>query len=155
MELTARPSPIVKMVELIMPQDANNFGTLFGGKLLEFIDKCAAITAFRFCGQQVVTASFESIDFIEPIQIAEVIELTGKIIYTGRTSLVIQVDVHHQKGNGPLSHATCGYTVFVSVDSKGKPIPVPPLTVTTIEEKELWDRGKKIKDKAIERSRNA
>ncbi len=135
-----------------MPQDANNFGTLFGGKLLEFIDKCAAITAFRYCGSQVVTASFERIDFLEPIHIADIIELIGRIIYTGKTSLVIMVDVYRQKGNGPLTQATSGYTVFVAVDAKGNPIPVPPLPLNTPEEKELWERGKEIKENISKRS---
>ncbi|OQW51574.1 MAG: hypothetical protein A4S09_10120 [Proteobacteria bacterium SG_bin7] len=152
MKLAPQATPVVKMVELIMPQDANNFGTLFGGKLLEFIDKCAAITAFRYTGTQVVTASFERIDFLEAIHIADIIELTGRIIFTGKTSLVIIVDVYRQKGNGPLTKATSGYTVFVAVDAKGNPIPVPPLAVNTPEEKKLWERGRELKEHIKQRA---
>ncbi|MDZ4660588.1 MAG: acyl-CoA thioesterase [Pseudomonadota bacterium] len=146
--METKPSPEVKMVELVMPQDANNFGTMFGGKLLEYIDKCAAITAFRFCGKQVVTASFERIDFLEPIHLADILELEGRIIYTGKTSLVIKVDVYHSdiKSSGKLTKATSGYTVFVCVDENGKPSPVPKLEVKTNEQKELWERGRQIKE---------
>ncbi len=149
--METRPSPIVKTVELVMPQDANNHGTMFGGRLLELLDKCAAITAFRFCGQQVVTASFESIDFHEPIQLADTVELNGRIIYTGRTSLVIRVDVYHQKGNGPLNLSNTAYTVFVAVDDKGRPTPVPQLEVRTDEEKKAWEYGKALKDNISKR----
>jgi len=141
-----KKTPIVTSTEIIMPQDANSHGTLFGGKLLELMDKCAAIVALRFCQQPVVTASFERIDFIAPINVGNIIELTSRVIFTGKTSLVIKVDVFCDTlKHAEQSKTTSGYTVFVSVDELGQPIPIPQLKVETKEEKDLWKKGEALK----------
>jgi acyl-CoA hydrolase len=67
----------------------NNYGTMFGGEVLALMDKAGGIAALRFCRQPVVTASTEHIDFRTPIHSGEIIEAIAKVIYVGRTSLIV------------------------------------------------------------------
>ena len=63
---TLRPDVEVRSVQTVLPGDTNPYGSLFGGMLLQWMDKMAAVTAMRFCRQPVVTASLESLDFRRP-----------------------------------------------------------------------------------------
>jgi acyl-CoA hydrolase len=157
--MTTKSAEEVRSVALVMPEDTNNHGTLFGGKLLEMMDKTAAIAALKFCRNPVVTASFEAIDFLRPIYQGDLVEMRARVIYTGRSSLVVQVDSYSEPPCGHKTKAkedakgvdhdeakTTGWVIMVSVDEKGKPVSVPKLSVESKEEKESWERGKKIKE---------
>lgn len=146
----------VTSVELVMPEDTNNHGTLFGGRLLEMMDKTAAIAAMKYCRKPVVTASFEAIDFIRPIFKGDIIELCGRVIFTGWSSLVVEVDVFSEAPTEePLDRKpnTTGYVVMVSVDREGRPQEIPELILESKEQKALFEKGKNLKDQRIERAR--
>jgi len=78
---------------LVLPPDTNNFGTIFGGKVMEYIDDVAAISAMRHVRRPVVTASTDSIDFLNPIKNGESISLESFITWTRRTSMEVFVKV--------------------------------------------------------------
>lgn len=61
-----RDSLVIK-TSLVLPPDTNNIGTMFGGKLMAYIDDVAAISAMRHAQSNVVTASTDSVDFLHPI----------------------------------------------------------------------------------------
>src|SRR3972149_5346064 len=66
----------------VFPNDTNNYGTIFGGKLVEMMDLTGALSAIRFSGENVVTASIEALDFKIPIKQGDIVELRSKVIYT-------------------------------------------------------------------------
>lgn len=139
-------APTVITTEHVLPGNTNMHGTMFGGDVLALMDKTAAIAAIRFCRQPVVTASTERIDFRTPIRLGDIIEAHARVIHTGRTSLIVRIDIYAERPfSDEREHCTSGYYTFVSIDEQGRPQPVPPLTVETAEEQRDWQRGEEIR----------
>lgn len=150
-----RSGTIVIATEIVLPSNTNTHGTMFGGDVLAFMDKTAAIAALRFCRQPVVTASTEQIDFRTPIALGDIIEAQARVIHTGRTSLIVRIDIwSEQPLSGERRRCTTGYYSFVSVDKDGKPQAIPPLLVETAAEQADWQRGEEIRAE-IKRRRTA
>lgn len=138
--------------ELVIPPYTNHFGTIFGGKMLELMDITGAMAAMRFANEDVVTASIDAVDFKKPIQLGDIIELKGKVIYTAHTSMVVKVDLFRVDKTERQRDFSCrGYLVFVAINSDGKPIEIPTLKVVTDEDKKNWAIGEKIKQRVKER----
>ena len=145
---TRSPQPTVEVVttDHVLPGNTNTFGTMFGGDVLALMDKTAAIAALRFCRQPVVTASTERIDFRTPIRLGDIIEARARVIHTGRTSMIVRIDIWDERPlTGERELCTTGYYVFVSVDEQGRPRAVPPLDVRTPQEQADWEHGEEIR----------
>ena len=120
--------------------------------MLELMDITGAMAAMRFANEDVVTASIDAVDFKKPIQLGDIIELKGKVIYTARTSMVVKVDLFRVDKTERQRDFSCrGYLVFVAINSDGKPIEIPTLKVVTDEDKKNWAIGEKIKQRVKER----
>ncbi|MHA7963316.1 acyl-CoA thioesterase [Paenibacillus sp. CAU 1782] len=127
------------MTQLIFPQDTNHYDTMFGGKLMEYMDKVAAIAAMRHARGRVVTASTDSLDFLAPIRIGEVIEVEAFVSWTSRSSMEIYVSVVSENlYSGERKPTVTAFFTFVALDDNGKPTPVPPVEPETEEEKALF-----------------
>jgi acyl-CoA hydrolase len=136
----------VTTTEIVLPGNTNAYNTMFGGDVLALMDKTAAIAAVRFCRQLVVTASTEHIDFRTPIRLGDIVEAHAHVIYTGRTSLIVRIDIYAERPlSGERDRCTTGFYSFVSVAEDGRPRPVPPLKVESDQEKHDWQRGEMIK----------
>lgn len=145
--LMARPTVRVTTTEHVLPGNTNTHGTMFGGDVLALMDKTAAIAAIRFCRQPVVTASTEHIDFRTPIREGDIIEAHARVVHTGRTSLIVRIDIYAERPfSDEREHCTSGYYSFVSIDEGGRPQPVPPLEIETEEEQRDWERGEEIRE---------
>jgi len=141
-----RPAPEVHVTDIVLPNQTNNFGNMFGGEVMAMMDKAAAIAALRFCRQPLVTASSERIDFRTPIQAGEIIEAIARVIYVGRTSMITRVHIyaeHPLVGDGRV--CTTGYFSMVSIDAQGQPIPVPQLALEDDEARAEWVVGEEIR----------
>jgi acyl-CoA hydrolase len=114
--------------ELMMPQDANNLGHVFGGKMLAMMDKVAAIAAFRHARANVVTVSIDRVDFKEPIHVGDLVVMKASVNFVGRTSMEVGVRVEAEDLiSGRRRHTNSCYLTFVAVDRNGRPIEVPAL----------------------------
>ena len=123
------PEQITRLVDLVFPNQTNHLGTLFGGHALSMMDMAASIAAHRYARNTVVTASIERTDFLTPVYEGELVEVTGKVIRTGRTSLVVQVELMAENLlNGERRLCTRGEFNMVALDKTGKPTPVPPFS---------------------------
>ena len=139
--------------ELVLPGDTNHYGTIFGGKTLAMMDMTGALAAMQFCNEDVVTASFESVDFKKPIRKGEIAKVKAKVIYTSNTSMVVKVDVYKVgKFHSRKEHTCTGFATFVAVDANGEPKSIPQLLIETKEEKEFWNIGKNVKTNAVKRA---
>lgn len=126
------------MTQLIFPLDTNHHDTMFGGKLMEYMDKVAAIAAMRHARMQVVTASTDSLDFLAPIQVGEVIEVEAFVTWTNRSSMEIYVTVNSENlYSGVRKTTVTAFFTFVALDDNGKPASVPAVIPETEEEKQL------------------
>lgn len=147
-----RPTVRVTTTEIVLPSNTNTHGTMFGGDVLALMDKTAAIAAIRFCRQPVVTASTERIDFRTPIRLGDIIEAQARVIHTGRTSMIVRIDIDTERPLvGERERCTTGYYSFVSIDEAGQPQAVPPLRVTTADEQRDWRRGEEIRGQIQQR----
>jgi acyl-CoA hydrolase len=130
-----RESLVVK-TEIVLPSDANNLGTVFGGRVMSWIDIAAAISAGRHCKTDVVTASMDDLHFHAPIKSGMVVVLNAQVNFAGRTSVEVGVEVLSEHPHTGERERCCqAWLTFVAVDGKGRPVEVPPLLPETAEER--------------------
>jgi uncharacterized protein (TIGR00369 family) len=126
--MTAEEERVTCLADLVFPNQTNHIGTLFGGHALAMMDKAASIAAHRHARHTVVTASIEHTDFLTPVYQGELVEVTAKVAKTGRTSMVVEVElVAESLLTGDRRLCTRGKFNMVAVDEAGRPIPVPPV----------------------------
>ena len=109
----------------VFPGTTNHYDTLFGGTALYSMDEVAFITATRFTRLRVVTVSTGKIDFTKPIPAGTLIELIGKVLKIGNTSIEVQVEIYiEQMYSEQREKAVTGNFTFVAVDENKKPIKI-------------------------------
>ena len=125
-----------RTVEVVLPNDANPLGNLLGGKVMHHIDIAGAITAQRHSQAQVVTVAVDNLDFLYPIRVGEHVALHAHMTRAFRTSMEVEVRVYREDYlTGARQQTSSAFVTYVAVDSHGNPQEVPPLIVTTVEEK--------------------
>jgi len=125
----------VVMSKVMEPTDANFLGKVFGGSILSLLDLVAYATASRFAGNICVTASFDRVDFHEPIEVGELVICEGRISYTGRTSLEVTIEVYAENIYLQKRRHTNTARVTMVAIKDGKPVPVPRLVCETREDR--------------------
>jgi len=114
-----------RIFKAVFPNTTNHYETLFGGTAMQLMDEVAFITATRFSRQRMVTVSSDRIDFKKPIPAGTIVELVGKVTYTGNTSLKVRVDIFiEQMYSYVREKAVSGEFTFVAIDVNKKPIKV-------------------------------
>jgi acyl-CoA hydrolase len=140
--------------ELMMPQDANNLGHVFGGVILAMMDKTAAVAAYRHARQPCVTVSIDRVDFREPIFVGNLVVMKASVNTVGRTSMEVGVRVEAEDLlTGLRRHTNSCYLTFVAVDSKGRPVEVPELVPETDEERRRHAAAQARRQRRIEERR--
>jgi acyl-CoA hydrolase len=130
---------LTEMTELVLPQDSNLLGNILGGRVMHLIDIAGAIAAHRHCHRQVVTASVDHLDFLNPVRVGDLIILVAQVNRAFQTSLEVGVDVFSEdSATGGRKHTTTAFLTFVALDETGKPVLVPQLIVSTSEERRRY-----------------
>lgn len=125
---------------VILPNDTNTLGNLFGGQLLAWMDIIASVAAHRHSRRVVVTASVNNVSFKSPISHASLITLEAKVSRAFSSSMEVFVDVFVEDSvTGERRKSNEAIYTFVAVDQNGGPIQVPELIPETAEEKERFD----------------
>lgn len=120
----------VEMTQLVLPQFANSIGTVFGGQILSWMDICAAVSAQRHARSPVVTASIDSVHFIQPVKQGQVVILRSQVNAVFKTSMEVGVIVTAENPLTGEQHKACrAYCTFVALDAKGHPTKLPELTL--------------------------
>lgn len=126
----------------VLPPDTNTYGTLFGGKLMAYIDDIAAISAIRHARQPVVTASTDSVDFLAPVKVGHSICVESYVTWTHQTSMEVFVKaVTEDLLTGARKVCSTAFLTFVAVDENGKPAAVPPVYPESAQEKKLHEEA--------------
>lgn len=117
---------------LAAPTDAGLTGTVDGGRVLEWIDKAGYAAAAGWSGRYCVTAYVGNVQFRRPVLVGELVEAQATIVYTGRTSMHIQVIVRSSDPReAEAVEKTRCLIIFVAMDENRKPTPVPKWEPTT------------------------
>lgn len=136
---TVKESKAVKAA-MVLPPDTNNHGTMFGGKVMAYIDDIAAISAIRHARMPVVTASTDSVDFLCPVQTGQSVSLESQVTWTHKTSIEVFVKVIAEDMlTGEWNVCATSFLTFVAVDSLGTPQLVPEVIPETGFEKFLFN----------------
>ncbi|WP_342507405.1 acyl-CoA thioesterase [Sporosarcina sp. FSL K6-2383] len=126
--------------KLVLPPDTNHLQTIFGGRVLAYIDEIAAITAMKHSNTAVVTASIDSVDFMSSARVGDVLELEALVTSTGRTSMEVFVSVHSMNLlTGETKLTTESFLTMVAMDENNKPTPVLGIYPETEIEKSLFE----------------
>ena len=126
--------------KVVLPNDTNTLGNLFGGQLLAWMDVISSVAAHRHCKRVVVTASVNNVSFREPIQEASIVTLEAKVSRAFNSSMEIFVDVFVEDHvTGERKKCNEAIYTFVAVDQNGGPIDVPELIPETEEEKARYE----------------
>lgn len=137
-----------EQVHIIMPVDCNQGFRLFGGKLMEWVDIVAAVVARRHSACEVTTASIDRLDFLAPAKLNDIVVLTGRMVYVGRTSMLVCVDTYVEDAECASiarTHVNRAYVTMVALRDK-LPASVPPLILETEEERSDYAIGKARRD---------
>jgi len=111
-----------RIFKAVFPNTTNHYDTLFGGTAMQLMDEVAFITATRFTRKVVVTVSSDRIDFKKPIHAGTIIELVGKVVKIGTTSLDVKVEIFVENMySDERERAISGTFTFVALDEHKKP----------------------------------
>ena|SRR2546428_8578831 len=126
MELIERiNSSETRIFKAVFPNTTNHYDTLFGGTAMHMMDEVAFITATRFSRLRMVTVSSDKIDFKKPIPHGTIVELIGRVIHVGNTSLKVQVEIYiEQMYADHRELAVSGSFVFVAIDENKKTVKI-------------------------------
>jgi len=128
---------LVHMTEIVLPEDSNAEGSIFGGRVLALIDKCAAIVGMRHARSDVLTVALDSVVFLSKVRVGNVLLLAGRINAVFGSSMEIEVSVHAENPlSGERRLTTTALVTIVAVDPAGKPTRAPALLLDDDAERE-------------------
>jgi acyl-CoA hydrolase len=141
--------------ELALPNDANGFGNVLGGKVMHLVDLAAALAGIRHARCPVVTAAVDSLRFLHPVKIGQLLVLRSAVNRVFRTSMEVGVKVETETlTTGETLHTCSAYLTFVALDENGKPAPIPPVIPETAEEHRRYrEAGERREARLMLRSR--
>jgi uncharacterized protein (TIGR00369 family) len=139
----------ITLSELMLPSHSNFSGKIHGGYLLKLMDQIAFACASKYSGCYCVTASVDTVDFLNPVEIGELVTLKASVNYVGKTSMVVGIRVtSEQIQTGVKKHCNSSYFTMVAKDEKGNNSSVPQLILSNMEEvRRFYDSINRIENK--------
>jgi uncharacterized protein (TIGR00369 family) len=149
MENQARPVPYSQttITELMIPSYANFGGKIHGGILLSLMDKVAYAAASKHAGTYCVTVTVDKVEFLQPVEVGELVSLHASVNYVGRTSLVVGIRVESQNiKTGKIKHTNSSFFTMVAKGDDDKPALVPALILTNKEDVKRFIEAMRMKE---------
>ena len=139
----------VTLSELMLPSHSNFSGKIHGGYILSLMDQIAFASASKYSGKYCVTASVDTVDFLNPIEVGELVTLKSSVNYVGKTSMVVGIRVTSENiQTGKVKHCNSSYFTMVAKDEHGNSVPVPTLILSNLEEvRRFYESVKRIHSK--------
>ncbi len=126
----------VQLAQLMQPTDANVTGNVHGGTLMKLADTAGAIVAIRHAGGRVVTVVVDSMTFLEPVYVGDLLLLDAHMTWVGRTSMETEVIIDAEDPRtGQRRRVSTAFLVFAGIGEDGHPMSVPPLELVNDEER--------------------
>jgi len=132
----------VRLSVMMNPAQANAGGNVHGGEIMKLVDEAGALSAMRHARAIVVTVAIDSMTFVEPVYVGNVVTVDAEVTYVGRTSIETRVLVTAEDPlTGTVVMTNHAFVVYVALDANGRPHPVPPLVATTPEEEQIMQEA--------------
>ncbi|MFY8181769.1 MAG: acyl-CoA thioesterase [Flavobacterium sp.] len=152
-EFKSVKSSRVTISQLMLPSHTNFSGKIHGGYLLSLLDQIAFACASKYSGNYCVTASVDTVDFLNPIEVGELVTLKASVNYVGNSSMIIGIRVEAENiQTGKVKHCNSSYFTMVAKDELGKNTKVPGLLLSNYEEVRRFYNC--IKQIALKKERN-
>ena len=139
----------ITLSELMLPSHSNFSGKIHGGYLLKLMDQIAFACASKYSGCYCVTASVDTVDFLNPVDVGELVTLKASVNYVGKTSMVVGIRVTSEHiQTGIKKHCNSSYFTMVAKDESGNNVKVPKLIISNMEEvRRFYDGVNRINNK--------
>jgi uncharacterized protein (TIGR00369 family) len=125
----------ISISELMLPSHTNFSGKIHGGYILSLLDQIAFACASKFSGNYCVTASVDTVNFLRPIEVGELVTMKASVNYVGNSSMIIGIRVESENiQTGKTKHCNSSYFTMVSKDKDGKTVAVPGLILSNLNE---------------------
>lgn len=140
MEPKTPSQSLAESTKLVLPNDTNTLGNLFGGRLLSWMDEIAFVAANRHSRRVAVTASVNNVSFDKPIHLGDTVTLKAKVsrAFTSSMEVIIDVFIEDKLSEDQVNSNQAIYT-FVAVDQNGLPIEIPKIIPESNEEKSRYE----------------
>jgi acyl-CoA hydrolase len=148
------------VARVMMPQDANIAGNVFGGTIMRMVDEVAYVAATKHCRMNVVTASVDKMDFLSPVRVGDLVTLKANVNAVWHTSMEVGVRVEAEDvKSGEVRHTGSSYLTLVALGPDGRPALVPELVLGTEDDRRRNSearsrRARRLEEKAVESYRS-
>ena len=135
------------LTELMVPSFANFGGKVHGGILLSLMDKVAYVTAAKHCSGYAVTVAVEGVEFLNPVEVGDLVSLKAAINYVGNTSMIVGMRVEAlNTRNGQTKHTNSCYFTMAAKNEEDQLIQVPGLILENETHIRRFYEGMKLKE---------
>ena len=125
----------IRISELMLPSHTNFSGKIHGGYILSLLDQIAFACASKFSGNYCVTASVDTVNFLKPIEVGELVTMKACVNYVGNSSMIIGIRVEAENiQTGKIKHCNSSYFTMVAKDKEGISMLVPGLILSNMNE---------------------
>ncbi|HEX6383544.1 MAG TPA: acyl-CoA thioesterase [Anaerolineae bacterium] len=144
----------VILTQVMGPADANVLGNVHGGIIMKLCDEAGGMAAIKHARRPVVTVVVDSMSFHSPVHIGNLVTVMAEVTWAGRTSMETRVVVTAEDVlTGEVTHTNTAYFVYVALDEKGRPAPVPGLIFETEEEMARFERAAQRQEYRLQQRR--
>lgn len=121
----------ITISELMLPSHTNFSGKIHGGYILSLLDQIAFACASKFSGNYCVTASVDTVNFLKPIEVGELVTMKASVNYVGKSSMIVGIRVEAENiQTGKIKHCNSSYFTMVAKNSDGESVTVPGLILS-------------------------
>ena len=146
----------VEMGHLLLPNEANPLGTVHGGIIMRLADEAGGVAAIRHAQRYCVTVAIDSMSFLAPARVGDLVTLKASVNLVGTTSIEAGVRVETEDlVTGRRTHISSAYIVYVALGSDGRPCQVPPLIPETDEDRKRMAEAARRRDHRLRRTQAA
>lgn len=138
---------VAEFVQILRQSNMNGAKRLFGGHLITWMDEVAAVSARRYAGGPVTTACIENMRFLRPAHLNETLVVTGRVIFTGRTSMEVLVTAETEAYDAQRTLIADAHFILVALDEDEHPKAIAPLIPVTEQEKMLFEEARQRRAK--------
>lgn len=143
----------IRISELMLPSHTNFSGKIHGGYILSLLDQIAFACASKFSGNYCVTASVDTVNFLKPIEVGELVTMKASVNYVGNSSMIIGIRVEAENiQTGKIKHCNSSYFTMVAKDNEGKSMLVPGLILSNMNDVRRF--GNCIKQIALKKEKD-
>src|ERR1700712_548577 len=134
------------ITELMIPSYSNFGGKIHGGILLSLMDKAAYVCAGKHAGNYYITASIDTVDFLQPVEVGDLVSLMASVNYVGNTSLVVGIRVISENiKTNEIKHTNTSYFTMVAKDEDNNLVQIPGLILESREDIRRFIEARKRK----------